>query len=98
MHLLSNMRRFRLGSHHHILPGGVKAAVEAVRMVVDEPVAPADLAAVIGIPEGAAGRTLSPQTMRWVAGTRMAIGPAGGLAEPYAAPGRLPPSLRTSIE
>ncbi|WP_442860718.1 SMC-Scp complex subunit ScpB [Arthrobacter sp. zg-Y750] len=33
------------------MPGGVKAAVEAVLMVVDEPAAPAELAAVIGVPE-----------------------------------------------
>ncbi|KAD3633299.1 SMC-Scp complex subunit ScpB [Arthrobacter yangruifuii] len=33
------------------LPGGVKAAVEAVLMVVDEPAAPALLASVIGVPE-----------------------------------------------
>ncbi|UWX98214.1 SMC-Scp complex subunit ScpB [Arthrobacter zhaoxinii] len=33
------------------LPGGVKGAVEAVLMVVDEPAAPALLASVIGVPE-----------------------------------------------
>ena len=33
------------------LPGGIKAAVEAVLMVVDEPAAPAELAAVMGVPE-----------------------------------------------
>ncbi|MCQ1958115.1 SMC-Scp complex subunit ScpB [Arthrobacter sp. zg-Y826] len=33
------------------LRGGVKAAVEAVLMVVDEPAAPAVLASVIGVPE-----------------------------------------------
>ena len=32
-------------------PGGVKAAVEAVLMVVDEPAPPAALASVIGVPE-----------------------------------------------
>ncbi|MCC3271940.1 SMC-Scp complex subunit ScpB [Arthrobacter zhangbolii] len=40
------------------LPGGVKPAVEAVLMVVDEPVAPAELAAVLEVPEAEVLRAL----------------------------------------
>ncbi len=40
------------------LPGGARAALEAVLMVVDEPVAEADLAQVLDLPDGSVRRLL----------------------------------------